>query len=108
MAIQIQGNGGAIAEVDGTGFRALRTTARPFDHGALLAVGVMNHCRLVCRRRIRRELDREGTGPHPANLEVLDLVGKRDALPLRLDHLDALERKPIRPSSRPARLPQFS
>lgn len=35
MAIQIQGNGGVIGEVDGTGFRALRTTLRPTDHGAL-------------------------------------------------------------------------
>ena len=35
MAIQIQGNGGTLAEVDGTAFRALRTTPRPFDHGAL-------------------------------------------------------------------------
>ena len=35
MAIQIQGNGGAIAEVDGTSFRALRITPRPFDHGSL-------------------------------------------------------------------------
>jgi hypothetical protein len=35
MAIQIQGNGGTIAEVDGTTFRALRVTARPLDYGAL-------------------------------------------------------------------------
>lgn len=35
MAIQIQGNGGTVAEVDGTGFRALRINARPLDHGAL-------------------------------------------------------------------------
>lgn len=35
MAIQVQGNGGVIAEVDGTTFRALRVTARPADYGAL-------------------------------------------------------------------------
>jgi len=35
MAIQIQGNGGVIAEVDGSTFRALRITARPIDYGAL-------------------------------------------------------------------------
>jgi hypothetical protein len=35
MAIPIQGNGGAVAEVDGTVHRALRTVARPTDHGAL-------------------------------------------------------------------------
>lgn len=35
MGIQIQGNGGAVAEVDGTLFRALRNTPRPVDHGAL-------------------------------------------------------------------------
>lgn len=35
MGIQIQGNGGTIAEVDGTGFRAQRVTARPIDVGAL-------------------------------------------------------------------------
>lgn len=35
MAMQVQGNGGIVAEVDGTGFRAVRTTARPIDSGAL-------------------------------------------------------------------------
>lgn len=35
MAIQIQGNAGTVSEVDGTTFRALRTTSRPVDHGAL-------------------------------------------------------------------------
>ena len=35
MAIQIQGNGSTVAEVDGTGFRALRVSARPTDYGTL-------------------------------------------------------------------------
>lgn len=35
MAIQIQGNGGTVAEVDGTNYRAMRTTLRPYDYGAL-------------------------------------------------------------------------
>ena len=35
MGLQIQGNGGVIAEVDGTTFRAQRATPRPVDHGAL-------------------------------------------------------------------------
>src|SRR6187549_592259 len=35
MPIQVQGNGGTIAEVDGTTFRAQRFTPRPVDHGAL-------------------------------------------------------------------------
>jgi hypothetical protein len=35
MAIQIQGFGGNIAEVDGTTFRALRVTPRPMEYGAL-------------------------------------------------------------------------
>lgn len=35
MAIQIQGNGGTVAEVDGTTFRALRVAIRPADYGAL-------------------------------------------------------------------------
>lgn len=35
MALQIQGNGGTVIEVDGTSFRALRTTARPLDTGSL-------------------------------------------------------------------------
>lgn len=35
MALQLQGNGGVIADVDGTAFRALRTSVRPTDHGAL-------------------------------------------------------------------------
>ncbi len=35
MAIQIQGFGGVVAEVDGTGFRAQRVTMRPIEHGTL-------------------------------------------------------------------------
>lgn len=35
MAIQIQGNGGTVAEVDGTTFRALRVTPRPVEFGTL-------------------------------------------------------------------------
>ena len=35
MAIQVQGNAGTVAEVDGTTFRALRVTPRPVDYGAL-------------------------------------------------------------------------
>jgi hypothetical protein len=35
MGIQIQGNAGTIAEVDGTAFRAIRTVNRPIDHGTL-------------------------------------------------------------------------
>lgn len=35
MAIQIQGNSGVIAEVDGTTYRALRVTSRPLDYGSL-------------------------------------------------------------------------
>ena len=35
MAIQIQGNGGTVAEVDGTTFRALRVAIRPADYGSL-------------------------------------------------------------------------
>lgn len=35
MAIQVQGNGCTVAEVDGSTFRALRTTTRPLDHGSL-------------------------------------------------------------------------
>lgn len=33
--MQIQGNTGVVAEVDGTTFRAVRTVNRPVDHGAL-------------------------------------------------------------------------
>jgi hypothetical protein len=39
MAIQLIGNGGTIAEVDGTTFRALRTTGRPMDYGSLGSYG---------------------------------------------------------------------
>lgn len=34
MAIQIQGNGGTVAEVDGTIWRAARVTDRPVEYGA--------------------------------------------------------------------------
>lgn len=35
MAIQVQGFDGTVAAVDGTNYRAMRTTLRPIDHGAL-------------------------------------------------------------------------
>jgi hypothetical protein len=35
MAIQLQGNGGTVAEVDGTSFRAIRSTLKPLDYGSL-------------------------------------------------------------------------
>lgn len=35
MAIQIAGNGGSVAEVDGTEHRAMRVSARPIDHQSL-------------------------------------------------------------------------
>jgi hypothetical protein len=35
MSIQVQGNGGTVAEVDGTNFRAVRVTPRPIDYGTL-------------------------------------------------------------------------
>jgi hypothetical protein len=35
MAIQLQGNGGTVAEVDGTNYRALRASLRPIDYGSL-------------------------------------------------------------------------
>lgn len=35
MAFAIIGNGGTVAEVDGTAFRALRNVNRPVDHGSL-------------------------------------------------------------------------
>ena len=35
MALQIQGNGGVIADVGGTGFRAIKVTAMPIEVGAL-------------------------------------------------------------------------
>ena len=35
MSIQVQGNGGTVAEVDGTTFRAVRITPRPIDYGTL-------------------------------------------------------------------------
>lgn len=40
MAIQIQGNGGTVAEVDGTTFRALRVAIRPADYGAFGSYGL--------------------------------------------------------------------
>lgn len=35
MAMQLQGNGGVVAEVDGSDFRAIRATLRPTDDGSL-------------------------------------------------------------------------
>jgi hypothetical protein len=39
MAIQLQGNGGTVVEVDGTIFRAMRHVSRPTDYGVLGAYG---------------------------------------------------------------------
>ena len=35
MSLQIQGNSGTVAEVDGTTFRAVRVTSRPVEYGGL-------------------------------------------------------------------------
>ena len=35
MGVSIQGNGGTVADVDGTLYRAIRTTGRPVDTGSL-------------------------------------------------------------------------
>lgn len=35
MAIQIQGNGGVVADVGGSGFRAVKVQAMPVEHGSL-------------------------------------------------------------------------
>lgn len=35
MAIQIQGNAGTVADVDGTNYRAIRVNQRPLDYGSL-------------------------------------------------------------------------
>ena len=35
MAVQFQGNGGTVAEVDGTTFRAVRVSSKPLDYGTL-------------------------------------------------------------------------
>jgi hypothetical protein len=35
MAVQFQGNGGTVAEVDGTTFRAIRVSSKPLDYGTL-------------------------------------------------------------------------
>jgi hypothetical protein len=47
MAIQVQGNGGTVADVDGTVFRALRTTPRPIDYGVLGHYRVANNVSLL-------------------------------------------------------------
>jgi len=40
MAIQIQGNGGVVADVDATGYRALKVTLRPTDPTTLGSYGI--------------------------------------------------------------------
>lgn len=40
MAIQLQGNGGVVADVDGSNYRALRVTHRPLDPGTLGSYGI--------------------------------------------------------------------
>jgi hypothetical protein len=40
MSVKIIGNSGTVAEVDGSGFRALRTASRPIDVGTLGAYSV--------------------------------------------------------------------
>jgi hypothetical protein len=42
MAIQVHGQGGVVADADGTGFRTLRATLRPLEYGALGAYAYAN------------------------------------------------------------------
>lgn len=56
MPIQLQGNGGTTAEVDGTSFRAQRVTVRPIDYNALGHYRVNHRCVLVATQAANSRL----------------------------------------------------
>jgi hypothetical protein len=56
MAVQVQGNGGTVAEVDGTSFRALRTTPRPVDYGTLGHYRIAQNIALVVTQAVNGSL----------------------------------------------------
>lgn len=73
MAIQIQGSGGVVAEVDGSTFRALRTIGRPFDHGALGHYRLETTVPLVATQAANGTLFSFRWG-HATNLAILQQV----------------------------------
>jgi hypothetical protein len=56
MAVQIQGNGGVIADVGGTTFRAQNVNLKPIDHGALGHYRVNHRCGLVATQAANSRL----------------------------------------------------
>lgn len=70
MGIQIQGNGGTIAEVDGATFRAQRVVPKPLDHGALGHYRVNHRCALVATQAANSRLF-ELRNSHATNLIVI-------------------------------------
>jgi hypothetical protein len=56
MALQVQGNGGTVAEVQGTGFRALNVVVRPLDHGSLGHYRVNHRCAIIAAQAANSRL----------------------------------------------------
>lgn len=69
MPIQLQGNGGVTAEVDGTSFRAQRVTVRPIDYNALGHYRVNHRCAIVNTQAANSRLF-EVRNTHATNLIV--------------------------------------
>lgn len=69
MPIQLQGNGGTVAEVDGTSFRAQRVTVRPIDYNALGHYRVNHRCLLANTQAANSRLF-EVRNTHASNLIV--------------------------------------
>lgn len=69
MSIQLQGNGGVVAEVDGTAFRALRVVPKPIEHGALGHYRVNHRCAIVNTQAANSRLFEIRNG-HASNLII--------------------------------------
>lgn len=69
MPIQLQGNGGVTAEVDGSSFRAQRVTVRPIDYNALGHYRVNHRCAIVATQAANSRLF-EVRNTHATNLIV--------------------------------------
>jgi hypothetical protein len=74
MAIQIQGNGGTVAEVDGTTYRALRVVNRPLEYGALGHYRLATTVPLVVTQAANGTLFSFRWG-HASNFAVIAYIG---------------------------------
>ena len=69
MAIQLQGNGGVVADVGGTTFRALNVNIKPIEYGALGHYRVNHRCAIANTQAANSRLF-EARNTHATNLLI--------------------------------------